>query len=114
MDNEPIIAQDGTSKNDCERSAAKRLLNHMQTAYGKEWLVWVMDALYSCGPVIRQITQNRKWQYVIGIKPDGNKRTPRGHCSLSLKGAIKGGKSSGWNGERTALPTASVTPTDWP
>ena len=49
IDNEPIIGQDGTSKNDCERSAAKRLLNHMQTAYGTEWLVWVMDALYVVG-----------------------------------------------------------------
>ncbi len=78
MDNEPIIAQEGTSKNDCERNAAKRLLENMQATHGKEWLVWVMDALYSCGPIIRQIMQNEnrvagQWQYVIGIKPDGNK-----------------------------------------
>ena len=87
MDNEPIISQDGSSKNDCERNAAKRLLEHMQSAYHKEWLVFVMDALYSCGPIIRQIRQNAKWQYVIGIKPDGNKplftqfegRNHRGH-----------------------------------
>ena len=73
MDNEPIIGQDGNNKNDCERNAAKRLLSNMQDSYGKEWVVWVMDALYSCGPIIRQIIKNPKWQYVIGIKPDGNK-----------------------------------------
>ena len=42
MDNEPIVGQDGSSKNDCERNAAKRLLSNMQNSYGKEWLVWVI------------------------------------------------------------------------
>lgn len=72
MDNEPIITQDGNRKNDCERSAAKRLLASMQAGYGKEWLVFVMDALYSCGPILRVLLQHPRWQYVIGIKPSGH------------------------------------------
>ena len=44
MDNEPIIGQDGSSKNDCERNAAKRLLESLQAGYGKEWFVFVMAA----------------------------------------------------------------------
>lgn len=89
MDNEPIITQDGNSKNDCERSAAKRLLGHMQSFYGKEWLIFVMDGLYSCGPVVRQITQNPKWQYVIGVKPDGNKSLFRQFEGRNQRGQVK-------------------------
>lgn len=89
MDNEPIIGQDGNSKNDCERNAAKRLLGSMQSNYGKEWLVFVMDALYSCGPVIRQIVQNPKWQYVIAIKPDGNKSVFRQFEGRDQRGQVK-------------------------
>lgn len=89
MDNEPIIGQDGSNKNDCERNAAKRLLAHMQTAYGKEWLVFVMDALYSCSPIIRQIIQNKKWQYVIGVKPNGNKSLFRQFEGRNQRGQIK-------------------------
>ena len=34
MDNEPIVRQDGTGKNDCERNAAGRLLGRMQGGHG--------------------------------------------------------------------------------
>lgn len=73
MANEPIIRQDGVDKNDCERNAFKRLIQVMTDLYGKQKLLFVMDALYSCGPVMKAILANKRWQCVIGIKPDGNK-----------------------------------------
>ena len=73
MDNEPVIRQDGSNKNDCERNAAQRLLDNIVGSYSKERLVWVMDSLYSCGPIVRTLEANPRWQYVLGVKPDGNK-----------------------------------------
>jgi len=73
LENEPIVKQDGAVKNDCERNAAKRLLGNLQSLYNQEFIVYVMDALYSCAPIIKQITQTARWKYVIGITLDGNK-----------------------------------------
>lgn len=72
MDTEPIVCQDGEEKNDCERSASKRLLDSMAVSYQGLPLLITEDALYATGPNITQITQNN-WSYVLAIKPDGNK-----------------------------------------
>lgn len=73
LDNEPIIKQDGSTKNDCERNAAYRLINHLQILYKQEFMVFVFDALYSCGPVIKKLKDNNRWKYIINITTDGNK-----------------------------------------
>lgn len=72
MENEPILRQDGQQKNDCERNACKRLLGHIRSNYGKERLLFVMDALYSCAPIVKPLLENPRWQFVIGIRPEGN------------------------------------------
>ena len=72
MGTEPIVCQDGQEKNDCERSASKRLLAEMALHYKDQPLLITEDALYSMAPNITQITDNN-WSYVLGIKPDGNK-----------------------------------------
>ena len=73
LDNEPIIKQDGATKNDCERNAAKRLFKKLQSLYSKEFMVFVFDALYACGPIIKLIVTQSRWNYIIAIKPKGNK-----------------------------------------
>ena len=72
--NEPIVREDGAKKNDCERTAGKRLLTALEKSYSKETFLFVMDALYSCAPIIRAITKDvkKRWQYIINIKPKGN------------------------------------------
>jgi hypothetical protein len=72
LDNEPIVKQDGAQKNDCERNAAKRLLSSLQQSHSETNIVFVMDALYSCGPIIRQLSEHKKWRYIIGVTPDGH------------------------------------------
>ena len=72
LDHEPIIRADGQVKNDCERNAAHRLLDHFQTTHNQLKTIFVMDALYACGPVIRRLEQVDHWRYVIGIKEAGN------------------------------------------
>lgn len=71
MGAEPILKQDGVTKNDCEQNAAKRLLDWLSIQYSEEELVLVEDALYATGPHIRQI-QGHGWDYIIRVKPDGN------------------------------------------
>jgi len=73
LDNEPIIKQDGASKNDCERNAAQRLFDHLASLYTKEFMVFVFDALYACAPVIRRLSKVNRWRFIIAIKPVGNK-----------------------------------------
>lgn len=73
MDNEPIVQQDGAKKNDCEQNAAKRLFSKLQTTHNEESIIFTMDALYGCAPIIRTIQRQEKWRYVIGVTQDGHK-----------------------------------------
>jgi len=73
LDNEPILKQDGSQKNDCERNAAKRMLENFKSLYSSELIVFVFDALYSCKPIVELLLANPKWSFVINVKPDGNK-----------------------------------------
>jgi hypothetical protein len=72
---EPILRQDGSERNDCERNAAKRLLEHFRQHYAAENLLFVEDALYANAPHIRQIQESSPhWQYLLAIKPLNHKR----------------------------------------
>lgn len=70
--NEPIARQDGATKNDCERNAAKRLLVRLKEQYSGESLLLVEDALYANVPHIEDVLR-AEMDYIIGVKPKGNK-----------------------------------------
>lgn len=73
-DNEPIVQQDGASKNDCERKAAKRLFKRMGKTHGSKSIIYTMDALYGCAPIIELIqTTSKQWNYIINAKEEGHK-----------------------------------------
>ena len=72
LDHEPIIRADGSTKNDCEQNAARRLLDHFEVTYDDLKTIFVMDALYACGPLIERLAEVDRWRYVIGCKEDGN------------------------------------------
>ncbi len=74
VNNEPIVKQDGEEKNDCERNAAKRLFDRLSDTFSDQPVVYVLDALYACAPVIKQIVdQGPHAKYVINAKEKGNK-----------------------------------------
>ncbi len=52
---EPIIQQIDVSKNDCEKNALKRLLEHTRCEHPHLNLVLALDGLYSDGPTIKLI-----------------------------------------------------------
>lgn len=99
LDNEPIVRQDGCQKNDCERNACKRLLEHFNKFYSKEYMTLVLDALYACGPIIHQITANNRWKYIINIKAKGNEKLLNAFWNRDERGQVKWNKYKDEQGE---------------
>jgi hypothetical protein len=65
---EPIQKQDGSSKNDCERNAAKRLLRKIRQDHPHLGLIVVEDGLASNGPHVRELLEQRM-HFILGVKP---------------------------------------------
>jgi len=65
---EPIQKQDGTTKNDCERNAAKRLLRQIRKEHPRLKLIVVEDGLASNAPHIRELV-GLGMHYILGAKP---------------------------------------------
>ncbi len=65
---EMIIKQDGQTKNDCERNAAKRYVAHLRREHPHMPFVVIEDALSSNAPHISELTL-RDLRYILGVKP---------------------------------------------
>ena len=65
---EPITRQDGASKNDCERNAAKRLLRQLRRDYPSLKLLVVEDSLSANAPHL-ELLKELDLRYLIGVKP---------------------------------------------
>jgi hypothetical protein len=65
---EPITRQDGASKNDCERNAAKRLLRQLRQDYPSLKILVVEDSLSANGPHL-ELLKELDLRYLIGVKP---------------------------------------------
>ena len=64
---EPIIKQDGATKNDCERNAAKRFLAQVRQDHPDVPFIIVEDALSSNAPHIREL-QKHHLRFILGVK----------------------------------------------
>jgi hypothetical protein len=65
---EPIQKQDGSTKNDCERNAARRLLAKIRREHPHLKLIVVEDGLASNGPHVRDLIDNHM-HFILGVKP---------------------------------------------
>jgi hypothetical protein len=65
---EPIVKQDGETKNDCERNAVRRLLQRVRRLYPKLLLIVVEDGLASNAPHIADL-RKLKMRFLLGAKP---------------------------------------------
>lgn len=65
---EPIQNQDGSSKNDCERNASKRLLRRIREEHPRLELIVVEDGLASNAPHIRELL-GLGMHFILGAKP---------------------------------------------
>ena len=64
---EPIIKQDGESKNDCERNAAKRFLERFRQDHPNLPTIVIEDGLASNAPHLRELHM-RNCRYILGVK----------------------------------------------
>ena len=69
---EPIIRQDGESKNDCERNAAKRFFEKLRQDYPRLPLIIVEDGLSANAPHIAELRRH-KLRFILGVKPGDHK-----------------------------------------
>ena len=65
---EPIINQDGHTKNDCERNASRRWLKRFRQEHPHLPVIVVEDALSANAPHLRDLREARV-HYIIGVKP---------------------------------------------
>jgi hypothetical protein len=84
---EPIVRQDGTLKNDCERTALKRLLKKLRTLYPSAKLMAVLDGLYGDGETLKAL-KALGFRYLIVVK-EGD------HAALfeAVQAALQAGKT---------------------
>jgi hypothetical protein len=65
---EPIIQQDGQTKNDCERNATRRWLKQFRQEHPNLPVIVVEDALSSNAPHLKDLAEAHA-RYIIGVKP---------------------------------------------
>lgn len=65
---EPIINEDGSSKNDCERNATKRFLAKFRQDHPRLKVIVVEDGLSANAPHIKDL-EAADAQFIIGVKP---------------------------------------------
>lgn len=65
---EMITKQDGSSKNDCERNAARRFYSRFRKEHPHLKVIVVEDALASNAPHIRDL-EKLNLRYILGVKP---------------------------------------------
>ena len=64
---EPIVKGDGTTKNDCERNASKRLLKDLRREHPHLKAIIIEDGLASNYPHLK-LLDDLKLEYIIGVK----------------------------------------------
>lgn len=64
---EAVVKQDGSTKNDCELNASKRLIPQVREMLPDEEIIAVFDALYINGPHIKALS-GENMRYIIGSK----------------------------------------------
>jgi hypothetical protein len=69
---EPIMKQDGATKNDCERNASRRLLEDFRREHPHLKVILCEDALSANGPHL-ELLKRLNIRFIINVKPDGNK-----------------------------------------
>jgi hypothetical protein len=65
---EPIIKQDGSAKNDCERNASRRFFEHFRHEHPRLPVIVIEDALGANAPHVADL-QEHNLRFILGIKP---------------------------------------------
>jgi hypothetical protein len=94
---EAIIRQDGETKNDCERNAAKRFLVKLRQDHPRLPLIIVEDALSANAPHIQELKRH-KLHFILGVKEGDHK-----HLFAYVAGAQAEGKTEEFELEKEGI-----------
>jgi len=83
-----IEKQDGSTKNDCELNASKRLQEQLHQAYAGQPFVVLEDTLYANGPHIKQIQANG-WDFILNVKPTSHAALFKHFEARKQRGQVK-------------------------
>ena len=106
---EPIVHQDGSTKNDCEKNAIKRFLSDTKREHPHLKLVVVLDGLYADNPTIRLI-RSYGWHFIIVAKDDNHASLIEAVDALDRQGDVKRLEISGENGIKHWFRYANEVP----
>ena len=95
---EPIIHQDGATKNDCEKNALKRLLAEVKREHPHLELAIVLDGLYADAPTI-QLIKSYDWHFIIVAKDGDHTFLIESMDQLDREGKVQRLKSSDSKGK---------------
>lgn len=89
---EPIMKSDGSTKNDCERRSAERLLSDLKREHPHLRVIVTGDGLFSNGPFIKRVKQDGH-AFILVAKPTDHKTLFEAFNSLPrLKYEMKKGQ----------------------
>lgn len=89
---EPILKQDGTTKNDCERNAFHRFLIDLNREHPRLTLTICSDALSATAPHINEL-KSLGYHFIIVAKPDGNRTLYEGIKGITREVKMTVGKN---------------------
>lgn len=96
---EPIVHQDGSTKNDCEKNALKRLLADTKREHPHLEIAVVLDGLYADAPTT-QLIKSYGWHFIIVAKDGDHTFLIETMDSLDHEGKVSRFTSCEKNGTR--------------
>lgn len=84
---EPILRGDGSDKNDCERSALKRLLERLRRDHPRLPLIVTGDALHATGPNLRDLIMHQM-DFILAVKPGSHEKLFKGVDQWEERGKV--------------------------
>jgi hypothetical protein len=93
-----IVPQDGHTKQDCERAAAKRWIDALASQYSPLGITLLGDDIYACQPLIEKVLAE-DMQYIFVAKPSSHKYLYEELESLEKLGELQEVKHSQWRGK---------------
>ena len=93
-----IVPQDGHEKQDCERAAVKRWLEHHQGQFEPHSVTFLGDDLHSNQPLCELIDQTYEQFFIFVCKPDSHPTLYQWLASLAGVGGLETKQARHWNG----------------
>ena len=98
-----IVPQDGHEKQDCERNAAKRWLEHFHGRFGAHAVTYLGDDLYANQPLCQLLAETYQQFFIFVCKPESHEGLYQWLDFLEKTASLETVTQRHWNGKRGEL-----------